>query len=226
MIRIRAFLLACLLTLIPVGARGEEGQPSEKNAAAETTELKIPLSEKEALVIRQPKAFQFRVTRDPDDGFRPALAFNAFADGVKTHGLKLFIEKDAKSEVENVDQLKTRLEKVGGRYVASSVEKKVNAEELKVTVKDGFGCYCVLTDPNLVGVKDPLPGDFACMTFVFVKLNGFVVHGRLYSNSKDDAGFRDALRIMETVSIGTPDPPKPETPSDPSKADSEKAVSP
>lgn len=222
MIRIRAFLLACLLTVIPVGSRGEEGQPAEKNAAAETTELKIPLSEMEALVIRQPKAFQFRVTRDPDDGFRPALAFNAFSDRVKTHGLKLFIEKDAKNEVEKVDQLKARLEKVGGRYAASSVEKKVNAEELKVTVKDSFGCYCVLTDPNLVGVKDPLPGDFAYMTFAFVKLNGLVVHGRLYSNSKDDASFRDALRMMETLSIGTPDPPKPETPRDPSKADSTK----
>lgn len=209
-----------LLALLSVGAdRGlaDEKPSPDKTPASETTTLKIPLSESQALVIQQPKAFRFRVTRDPDDGFRPALAFNAFNDRFKTHGLKLFIEEDSENKVENLDQLKSRLEKVGGRFAAGSVEKKVNAEELKVTAKGGLGCYCVLTDASLAEVKEPRPGDFAYITFAFVKLDGFVVHGRLYSNSKDDANFRSILQMMESLSLGQPDPPKPDEPPAPPK---------
>jgi len=182
-----------------------EGSPS----AGEVSPLRVPLSDAADLVFQQPKHFRFRITRDPDDGFRPALAFNAFGPMFKTQGLKVFVlENGQKAEFQTLAQLEERVKRMGGRYAQDSVEQEVKVQPLKMTAKDDFGCYATLTDAGLQAKKELLPGEFRCITLGFARVGETLLQIRMYSNSTDDADFKGAIRMIEGISVGKAEAPR------------------
>ncbi len=210
-------LLLLLIAATVIPALGQELPTKEEPAAKtnpvekpEITPLRVPFSETADLVFQQPKSFQFRITRDPDDGFRPALAFNAFGPKFKTQGLKLFVLDPAqKGEFEKLEQLEERLKRVAGRYAAESVEQEVKPRPLKMAAKEDLGCYATLTDASLKDEENLAPGQFRCMTFGFARVGDVLLQIRMYSNSSDDADFKAALTMIEGMSVGKAEAPRP-----------------
>jgi len=177
-----------------------EAEPAKATALERTS---VPLSETEAVTFRHPRRFRYRMTRDPDDRFRPAFTFAVYGDEFKTLGLKILLSKDVNGQVKTRDDFAKALNDTVKPFQARSVERDVRLQDLEMP--DGFGTYCTLTDRRLADQPMPPPGEFRYLTFGFAKVGEFVLTIRVYSNSRDDEDFKAALALVRSVRFGAPD---------------------
>jgi hypothetical protein len=84
-------------------------------------------------------------------------------------------------------------------FVSKSVEKKANLKEF--SLENGYGAYCLFTDPSLVG-KTPDPGDYKVMGIGNIKLgkhmDGVVT---LYVNDTNGKEFKELINIINSLKL-------------------------
>lgn len=180
----------CWLTLLLSGsaAAAQQGANSER----------LAISSSETLVYARPTRFNAELTRDPDDGFEPALRLRTrdASGGLElSFKLRLRPERGARS----VEQLQSDLRPGCERYAAGSTGQSPVPRVLPDP--GAVGAYCSYTERELSGVATLRPGQFRNVTLALVSAGDrvFVVRGD--SNSLTNADYRDALKLLASLRI-------------------------
>lgn len=137
------------------------------------------------------------------DGFNYKAGLNARGEIALTLGdakgevsLQVTFEPDAEEEFKQARARKERLHEEFGSYVAGSVEKAMQFEELEPKV--GAATYCVFTDEKLAG-KPPAEfpaGEYLHLTVGVKAWPGFVATFTLFSNDTKSAKHETLLRVL------------------------------
>jgi hypothetical protein len=172
---------------------------SQEKAKEKSKDLKLQISESENIELKYNNLFKFKVTKDPDDRFEPALSFSSYKNQFKSLGLKIFLSKDLKKPLKTKKDVEKYLENASKRYATGSVEKKLNIKELKIT--DSLCFYSSFTDASLQNVTKTRPGQFKNVTIGYLVKEDFIVYFRSYSNSVTDEEFKSALNIVKSISF-------------------------
>lgn len=172
---------------------------AQETAEKKVKDLKLQISESENINLKYSEQFKFKVTKDPDDGFEPALSFSSFKNQFKSLGMKIFLSKDPNKTLKTKDDALKILEKASSRYISGSVEKKLNVKEVKIP--DSVCIYSSFTDSSIQNVEKPLPGQFKHITLGYLVKGEFIVYFKAFSNSVSDEEFQSALNIIKSVSF-------------------------
>ncbi len=173
------------------------GSPAATVADSSASEVCLALNSTQAIQIKHAKRFLFRETRDPDDLFRPALAFSAFGDNGFTARLKIFLSV-SKTGDDPPDIAKV-VESLATPYVTGSVEQSVESRELQL--EKSVGRIASFTDARLAAAETPPPGEFRVVTVGAIPLSGFLAEFRLFTDNTTDGDFADALAIVRSLAI-------------------------
>lgn len=162
----------------------------------------VSISESESLSYDLPKDFRFELSRDPDDGYRPALKFSHFGQGgFKDFGFKVYLFKPGKIEIDKMSSDKKKEEFLSvdcKSFEERSLEGKTKINKF-VGKSEVF--YCSFTDAEMAKVKDPLPGQFRNVTIALVFNGDFEFLARAYSNSIQGEQFKAFLDCMATLKV-------------------------
>lgn len=160
----------------------------------------IKISDTETLSYEMPEGFSFKVSKDPDDGFRPALKFSHFGeDGFKDFGFKIFVDKGDENQL-NDDKSKIEFVTVDCKeYQGGSVEQKTTVKKHSGST-DAF--YCSFTDASLVNAKELMPGQFKNVSVGFAKDKAFAFTAVAFSNEISGSKFSAFLNTLSSLKVG------------------------
>lgn len=88
-------------------------------------------------------------------------------------------------------KIKPYAEKIGKKYLATSVEKKLVLKESRGPATAGY--YYSLTD------RAPKPGEWTYLTQGFFGIEDLMVYFTLLTNAKDSADGKAALDMLRTM---------------------------
>jgi hypothetical protein len=170
--------LGCLPALCAVSA-----------LAGASREESVLIFESRKVAVAVPAGFEVKTERD-----EAGLGHVHLADRGKKTSLDLVFVPDPEG-----DTLRTRgrMEKIVGlfdRYVAGSVEKAMQFEELEP--RRGAGTYCVFTDASLVGRTDLPPNEYHHLTVGIKAWPGVMTIIRLFSQDRTSPEYQALLRVL------------------------------
>jgi hypothetical protein len=170
------FLLACwcLAVAVAAGPRREEA---------------VFLFENRKVGIEVPAGFVYQQNKDELGLINVQLA--APDDKVTLHLLFL---PDPEGRFGTARARTEKMVDLFQEYVASSVEKAMQFEELEP--RQGAGTYCVFTDAGLVGKSSLPPGEYLHFTAGLKAWPGVLAIVRVFSQDTASAEYRAVLRLL------------------------------
>ncbi|THJ18873.1 MAG: hypothetical protein CAF45_016545 [Nitrospira sp. CG24E] len=146
--------------------------------------------------FERPSGFEVKVSRDPDDEFRPTLKFSHVAtSGIKDFGFKVSIHTSEREKLRDESFAIELMSDLCGRLEAGAVEGTVPIRKIKET--DVW--YCYATDAKLQNESALPPGSYRHITVAFSRHEGYGFTAIAYSQSINDSLFRDFLDTMSTL---------------------------
>ncbi len=157
--------------------------------AAPRREESVHVFDNRRLAVEVPEGFRFQSGRDENGLFRVFLT--GPGDAVS---LQLTFVPDAEGRYVDAYERRRLLHETYGAYVAGSVEKGMQFEELEP--KSGAGTYCVFTDAALVGKTELPAGEYRHVTCGAKVWPGVTVLFSLFSQDTASPAYRAALRVL------------------------------
>ncbi len=176
-------ILWAWLTIIALGS----GPVSAADSDASTFNVQVPGADN--LTFRVPPGWKHTTDR-PSAGIPPNVNLTTPGGSL----LKITFMPDPKGQYTKADDLDKLVTKATQRYVANSVEKRVVLQRLGSSA--GPAVYAALTDPKLAGAAKPAAGDFRHVSFGARSLGRQVLIFSLFSNTKDNDEYRQALEFI------------------------------
>lgn len=144
-----------------------------------------------------PKTIHYKLAKDPDDGFKPSLSFAKFENQSKILGLKIIPITPMMEGLNTKEEFTIILNKVCGKYIARSVEGRINEKELKT--KNCYGFHTTFTDKSIDPKATLKFGQYRQITIGVYKINNYLFFTKLYTNEEKD--FNEAIEIIKTVNL-------------------------
>ena len=151
----------------------------------------IMLSEKRGITVTVPEGFSYKSGTNA----RGALAMT-LTDAKEQMSLHVTFEPDPEEDFKAARARRERMHEEFGSYVAGSVEKAMQFEELEPKV--GTGTFCVFTDEKLIG-KPPTeypPGEYLNLTAGVKAWPGIVATFTLFSNDTTSEPYRALMTAL------------------------------
>lgn len=146
--------------------------------ASVTGAEEMELSGGQFVSFDRPAGFQIKVSRDPDDEFRPLLKFSHFAtSGIKNFGFKVHVHRADGERLWDKSFAPELMSELCGRLDAGSVEGTVPIRRIKET--DVW--YCYATDAKLQNESVLPPGSYRHIALAFSRHEGYGFTAIAYS---------------------------------------------
>lgn len=157
-------------------------------AAAQREELVSILDGRRVSVAVSP-GFAFKQERDA-----AGLVQVQLTHAGQRVNLDLLFVPDPDGQAGTARSRRERMVELFNDYVADSVEKGMQFEELEP--RRGAGTYCVFTDAKLRGRTELPPGEYIHLTCGVKAWPGVMVVVRLFSNDTSGAAYQAAMRLL------------------------------
>lgn len=157
--------------------------------AAMQREESVLLFDHRKVTVAVPAGFEAVTKRD-----EAGLAQVQLADRAKKLSLDLVFVPDPRGETLRSRGRKEKMVELFDSFVAGSVEKAMQFEELDP--RRGAGTYCVFTDANLVGRTDLPPNEYHHLTVGIKAWSGVMVIVRLFSQDTTSAEYQVLLKLL------------------------------
>ncbi len=157
--------------------------------AAPRREESVFVFDHRRLAVEVPDGFRFESGRDERGLFRVFLTGPG-----ESVSLQLTFVPDTEGRFGEAYERRRLLHETYGAYVAGSVEKGMQFEELEP--KSGAGTYCAFTDAALVGKTELPPGEYRHVACGVKVWPGVAVLFSLFSQDPASPAHRTALRVL------------------------------
>src|SRR5438094_491987 len=146
-----------------------------------------------------PDSFNYEQVSLADSGLPVAftLKYAQTTNGTQLSFQVLINKVSEKSELDSQEAVDRFIVKAVARALRNAVEKEVTP--VHYSPDGGFGSYAVVTDPALVSVENPKPGDYRHLIMGALRRGKYVIFLRGYTNSVESDYFSSANQILQTL---------------------------